>query len=241
MRPLRELSAAPRKPVRLQPARTVFSAIVLAVMTACGSATKVEPLNTSDPLALFDRVHRDVELNFSFFDRANVDWSAIRAVYRDSVRTAGTRNDADRAIGRMVQRLGDYHAVMFTPRENFSALPIAFPHNFDATVVQGRYLDSYLATPSRRIRYARIAPSVGSDVGYIAIPGFGGAGWGGEVDDALAALGAVRAIIVDVRDNGGGDEAIAREVAARFYDRARTYRLSQFRNGTARGVRPAPS
>lgn len=47
-------------------------------------------------------------------------------------------------------------------------------------------------------------------------------------------LSGVRAIIVDVRDNNGSDEAIAREVAARFYDRSRTYRTSQFRNGAAR-------
>lgn len=203
-------------------------------MTACSSATDIEPVNTSDPLALFDRVHADVDAKFSFFDRANADWSAIRSVYRDSVRSARTRRDADRAIGRMVQRLGDYHAVMVTPNGSYSALPIPYLHHFDTNLVQTRYLLSSAATPSRRIRYGRIAASSGTEVGYIAIPDFGGAGWGGEIEDALTALGGVRAIIVDVRDNGGGDEGIARAVASRFYDRSHTYRISQFRTGAAR-------
>ncbi len=234
MRHLRDVNFERIRVARSRRARAVLYTIAVAVMTACGSSTEVEPVNTSDPLALFERVHADVEAKFSFFDRANVDWSAIRVVYRDSVRTAGTRNDADRAIGRMVQRLGDYHATLFTPSGGYSALPIPFPHHFDVNVVQGRYLVSSVATSSRRIRYGRIAGSLATDVGYIAIRDFGGAGWGGEIEDALAALGAVRAIIVDVRDNGGGDEAIARDVAARFYDRSRTYRISQFRTGAAR-------
>jgi len=203
-------------------------------MTSCGSATEVEPVNTADPLALFNRVHADVDAKFSFFDRANTDWSAIRSVYRDSVRSAGARRDADRAIGRMVQRLGDYHAVMITPNGSYSALPIPYPHHFDPNTVQGRYLVSSAGTPSRRIRYGRIAASHGTEVGYIAIPDFGGAGWGAEIEDALTALVGVRAIIVDIRDNGGGDEGIARNVASRFYDRSRTYRISQFRTGAAR-------
>jgi len=214
--------------------RTVIAAIALACTTACGSSTEVAPVDTADPLALFDRVHADVEAKFSFFDRANVDWSALRTVHRDSVRSAGTRGDADRAIGRMVQRLGDYHATLFTPRGTYGAMPIPYPNHFDANVVQGRYLASSSTTSSRRIRYGRINSSRGADIGYIAIPDFGGAGWGGEIEQALNALGAARAIIVDIRDNGGGDEGIARDVAARFYDRARPYRISQFRTGPAR-------
>jgi len=66
--------------------RTLLVAIALACNTACGSSTQVEPVDTADPLALFDRVHADVEAKFSFFDRANADWSALRTVYRDSVR-----------------------------------------------------------------------------------------------------------------------------------------------------------
>jgi len=117
----------------------------------------------------------------------------------------------------MVQRLGDYHATLFTPRGAYGALPIPYPNHFDANVVQGRYLASSSTTSSRRIRYGRITSSRGADIGYIAIPDFGGVGWGGEIEQALNALGAVRAIIIDIRDNGGGDEGIARDVAARFY------------------------
>jgi len=231
---LRDQNAERITPASTSRPRLLLAVISLALVTACGSSTAVEPVDTSDRLALFDRVHADVELKFSFFDRANTDWSAIRAFYRDSASNATTRTNADAAIGRMVQRLGDYHAAFVAPSGSYAALPIPYPHNFDARVVQGRYLVSFSATPSRRIRFGRVTTSLATDIGYIAIPDFGGADWGVEIEAALAALGTVRALVIDVRDNGGGDEAIARDVAARFYDRTRVYRVSHFRNGPLR-------
>jgi C-terminal processing protease CtpA/Prc len=40
-------------------------------------------------------------------------------------------------------------------------------------------------------------------------------------------------LVLDIRDNTGGDEAIAVDVASHFYDVTRTYRVSQFRSGPA--------
>jgi len=206
------------------------------MLGACGSSTSVEPVDTADRLAVFDRVHADVEAKYSYFDRALVDWTAVRASYRDSVVMAVSRNDADRYIGRMVQRLFDYHAAFLTPNGSYYAPPIRYERHFDVNLVFSRYVGPPRYTTSRRIRFGRL----GSDLGYVGIQDFGGSSWGNEIDEALAGIGSVRALIIDVRDNGGGDESIARVIASRFYDRSRTYRVSQFRAGGGRMDFAAP-
>lgn len=52
-------------------------------------------------------------------------------------------------------------------------------------------------------------------------------------NEALDAMRDTRALIVDVRLNGGGDEPTAAQVAGRFLDREFTYAYSQYRNGRA--------
>jgi C-terminal processing protease CtpA/Prc len=50
-------------------------------------------------------------------------------------------------------------------------------------------------------------------------------------DTALDGLADCWALVVDLRFNGGGDEQLAQQVAARFVDKERTYSLNQYRNG----------
>jgi C-terminal processing protease CtpA/Prc len=51
------------------------------------------------------------------------------------------------------------------------------------------------------------------------------------MDDALGRLGGVDAVIVDVRNNSGGNKVIATEVAGRFADRKRVFGYVRLRNG----------
>jgi len=132
---------------------------------------------------------------------------------------------------------------------------------FDPRLVRGRYVRSFGATASTRIGFGPLPPWAtidastrrdGGTIGYVAIPSFAGAGWGGEIDDAVATLEArsraeapsapgLGALIIDVRGNGGGDEATARAVAARFVDQERVYALRRFRDGPARGALGPPA
>jgi C-terminal processing protease CtpA/Prc len=70
-------------------------------------------------------------------------------------------------------------------------------------------------------------------LGYIAIRSFEGNGWLPDIDAALAALDGANAIIVDVRNNGGGLLENATGAAGRFADRTATVAYVRYRNGPA--------
>lgn len=57
----------------------------------------------------------------------------------------------------------------------------------------------------------------------------------GSFDEALAALRDSRGLLIDVRDNGGGDTAVARPIMGRFIRQARAYARMRRREGRGLG------
>lgn len=202
------------------------AALAAAVALGCGGSTEPHPV---DHAAAFDQVWKDFDEHYAFFGLGNVDWNALRATYRDSTIAAASDADAARLIGAMIGRLNDYHADLTTPYGTFGAPAIPYPHHFSPSVVQASYFAGLggSTTNSHRIYYARLRDGIG----YVHLDSFEGSDWGGEIDDALKAMGDIKGLIVDIRDNGGGNEGNGRDIAARFYDVTRTYRLAQYRNG----------
>ena len=199
-------------------------AIAVAFASGCGDS----PVEPGTPAEIFDEVWSRFDADYPFFPIAGVDWQAKRTIYRDSVIAAAT--DAERAqlLGRMIGSLKDYHTSLTTPFGVFGPPPIPYPHNFVPSILQQNYFASPIKfTPTTKINYTILE----NGSGYIYIGSFAGEDWGNDIDVALNALGNVPSMIVDIRDNGGGNEAIARIVASRFYDTNHVYRLSRSRNG----------
>ncbi len=75
------------------------------------------------------------------------------------------------------------------------------------------------------------------DVPYIAIRSFADARVVGEFDRALAAVRTAPALIIDVRNDGGGDTAVMRPIAGRFFAKRRLYAWMARRAGAHLGPR----
>ncbi|MHC4224691.1 MAG: S41 family peptidase [Planctomycetota bacterium] len=73
------------------------------------------------------------------------------------------------------------------------------------------------------------------EVGYIGLGSFLAEHFGG-VEEALDKLEDCKALLIDVRPNGGGDERLAQRLAGRFTDREVTYAKSQVRDPTIAGL-----
>jgi C-terminal processing protease CtpA/Prc len=82
------------------------------------------------------------------------------------------------------------------------------------------------------MRAARLA----DDIGYLVLPSLGGLSVPRQVEDAVAGLGQIRGLILDLRGNGGGDGTIAVEVAARFLPRGSEVCVYLTRRGPQRQV-----
>lgn len=208
----------------------VVAALAIGCAVACADPM-LAPAPSASNVAIFDAVWHDFDLNYSFFALKGVNWDSVRTVVRPRALAAGSDDELARVIGGMLMSLHDRHVSLTTPRRTIayqSALDLT-PAPFNPVLIDDDYLGVAIVSSGGHVVYGTVAPTVG----YIRIPSFAGQGWLNEIDDAIAALGSVHALIVDVRENGGGTNQLAIAAAGRFAPISRLFGYVRIRNGPA--------
>lgn len=202
------------------------AALLFAVLAGAASCSAiVGPDEAATPLALFDRLWSDFDRHYSLFLVKGINWDSLRAVYRPQA-AAGTLDELNgRVIPQLLRNLADDHVLWRGSREGSSPRGIGTEPTAPELYV---HQDGGFSGP---VWYG----AVDSAIGYLNISGFDERGWLPDVDSALAALGPVSSIIIDVRNNDGGLLANALEVAGRFASRTTTVAYVRYRNGPAHG------
>ena len=209
--------------------RVLTAALAAAAVTGCVE-TFLAPEPTDDPVAVFDLFWSEIDAYYSYFVyKPELDWDAVRDAYRPQV----TDGMSDRALagvlGATITELRDGHADLLTPFGEYGFDPMAGnDSNYDGDVAR-----AYLS--DRRTFAAGVyeAGWLSDRIGYVRVATMGTPGTGPAIDDVLDHLAGAEALVVDVRDNGGGSDLVSDPIAARFYDRRRPYRRVQYRNGPA--------
>ena len=211
----------------------------LAAVVCCAACTDalVGPSVSTSHADLFDDVWRAVDLHYSFFEFKKVNWDSVGAHYRPLALAAPTDRVFASVLSQMLRELQDIH-VSITPTgtattTRFLAASDTARTYFTWDLVSRRYVPGSRLSTSGHVRSGTTA----ANVGYLRIANFAGGPWESEVDDALERLsaGGVRTLIVDVRDNGGGQYKLAASIAGRFADRTRTFGYLRYRNGRGHG------
>ena len=212
-----------------------LAAIALAAACAGCSDSVLGPGPATDRASLFDEVWREFDLHYSFFQLKDIDWNAIGAQYRPQALAATSDIDFAVVMSHMLAELHDPH-VSLTPFGTGSTMRYVSPYDtasmfYTRAATVSNYVTASATTKGGHIQYGRIAP----DVGYAVIASFMGDGWDGEMDEVLSQLAGVRAMIIDVRNNNGGNRNLAIDVAGRFTDRTQTFGYIRLRNGPGHG------
>jgi len=207
----------------------------LAVACAACSDSILGPPPSTDRASVFDDVWREFDLHYSFFQLKNIDWKAIGAQYRPQALAAKTDAEFAVVVSKMLAELHDPH-VSLTPFGPGSTMRYVSPWDtasmfYNPSATENRYVTAPSIASGGHIRYGR----VGTNVGYAVIEGFGGDGWAGEIDEVLERLKDVTSMVIDVRNNNGGNRTLALDIAGRFTDRSRTFGYIKIRNGPGHG------
>lgn len=207
--------------------RSVLTTLGLLTTAACGEMVLgSDP--AGDPITVFDAAWHSFDRYYAFFEHNRIDWNAVYQRYRPEVEGGSGEAALRAALCGMVAEARSYHASLTYPGGSCGHPDVAHLSNYSPALV-AEMVRPEGSTPSGKITYGR----TDGDIGYVRIPSFAGGGWGGEIDAAIQALSGVDGIVLDIRNNGGGSESTAKEIAARFVDQERVYRLARFRNGPA--------
>jgi hypothetical protein len=195
----------------------------------CGSKSPTAPsAPSSDLAAQFDSLWTTFDREYSYFVHKQIDWGALRSVYRPQATAAADQTGFIAVIREMLGHLHDMHVVIRDPggRSTPTYDPRAFV-NWDRPV-----WEQYIA----RANWTQGQ----NDWGYgmlEGVPYFAIGSWGAtsirsvDFDGALERVRTAPAIILDVRMNPGGNDALAFEVAGRFTATSVVFGFVRFRNG----------
>lgn len=161
----------------------------------------------------FDALWRVIDEHYCFFDYKGVDWDSVYHHYAPRVSENMSEYELYKLCSEMLDVLQDGHVNLVTPfatsyyRDWFEAYPV----NYDERVVREHYLHfDYLQ--SGGIVYQKLR----ENIGYINYSSFNNSIGNYELDNILVYLASCNALIIDVRNNGGGSLSNVDILASRF-------------------------
>ncbi len=203
----------------------ILSVFFLMLFSSCDDLfLGPDPENT--PENNFQILWEDFDKHYSRFEMKNVNWDSLYSVYRPQVNSGTSREQLFEIFSSMLSNLKDSHVRLETPWNYYVYQHDNFPQHFDMGIVESNYLEI-----TNRYKIFTYGP-LGDDLGYIHINTF----FAGEddynfIDNIIQTFENYRGIVVDVRNNDGGNGINAETVAGRFSDEERLYAYSRFRNG----------
>jgi carboxyl-terminal processing protease len=197
---------------------------------------------SADPELNFEVLWRSFDEMYSSFDVRAVDWKAQYESLRAKVTPQTTQQELFSLACELTAPLQDPHVAISWGDESCDSKPP--PEWLDdemLAVILGRLDPQTIDEETHLVAGGLIAYRVlPNDVGYVFLPSMGGfAESMGEsieaahaaLDEIVTAFAPLKGMIVDVRFNGGGDDAHALSIASHFADRRRLAFSIQTRSG----------
>jgi hypothetical protein len=196
----------------------------------------------TDPLTTFDVFWQTFAENYPFFAAKGIDWQRVRDRYRPQVTEANLAETLD----AMIAPLHDAHVGILVPgRPPYvhvrpgTTIPSPDEDRRVSAYIERRDLHTTMRTYAQgRIGYAELPHRLG----YLRVSGFTGytdtddfAANSAELARALDAVitPSLRGLIIDLRLNGGGDDELGLQVAARLTARPYVAYAKRARNDPA--------
>lgn len=199
-------------------ARGVPLLILLLCVPVASFFSSCEKADVYDdsPVANFQALWKIIDERYCFFDYKaavyDLDWDDVYRRYSKLVSDDMSQRGLFDVMARMLGELRDGHVNLISHFNisRYSAFYLDYPHNFSADLLQKTLGDYYHYVNGL---YAVILPD---NTGYVYCGSFENSIGEAALDEVLKYLAFCHAIIVDVRDNGGGSLDSSERLASRF-------------------------
>lgn len=198
--------------------------VSLVLLASC--VDEVEHDNT--PTGNFEALWEIMDEHYCFFSYKQIDWQAVYNKYKVRVSDKMSENQLFEVCCDMLSELRDGHVNLSYSMDygRYWAWQEGYPKNFSDTL-ERRYLGTdYKIASSLRYRV------LDDNIGYIRYDSFQKAVGEGNLDDVLVYLALCRGLIIDIRNNGGGDLTTAEMLAGRFVHEKTLVGYMQHKTGT---------
>jgi Peptidase family S41/Tricorn protease C1 domain len=190
----------------------------------------------NDPKSNFNYLWNDIKNRYSYLDYKNVDWNKVYDTLAPKVHDGMLNEELFNVLGTMMNILRDGHVNLTSPfnLSNYYPIFLSSPQDYDGRLVLEHYLlrDSaqYYVTGSLQ---NTILDTLGVRVGYIRYSSFSNSVSSYDISYVINrfVLDSVDGVIIDVRNNGGGDVGNIFTLVNHFADEKRLAYFSQIKAG----------
>ncbi len=204
---------------------------LLITLTLCLSSCVEEKQYSDNPRGNFEALWKLLDEHYCFFEYKNqqygLDWDYVHDKYSRMIEPDMSERQLFEVLGNMLGELRDGHVNMWSPFDmaRYWSWHENYPQNFSDSI-QRRYLGTdYKITGGARYKI------LDDNIGYVYWGGFDFPIGTGSLDEIINGLMTCNAIIIDVRNNGGGMITTAEKVAARFTDETLLVGYMQHKTG----------
>jgi hypothetical protein len=186
-----------------------------------------EPIDRAGAEAAFDEVWEAFDREYAgFVLLPKLKWAKLGKSYRKQAGSAENIIALGAVLSDLLAHLEDLHVWVKVGEDWLPGYtrPRPLNGNWRASIE----LTNATQKGGENLQWGR----VDKDIGYLNVHGLSDPKLPEHFDTALERLRDTKALIVDLRFNGGGDELLAREVVGRFLAEERVYSLNQYRTGS---------
>jgi len=188
----------------------------------------------NDPIQNFEKLWSEFNLRYANFELKSVNWKDVYDKYRPQISEKSTSNESFDISCKMLQELSDGH-INLQGKTNVGKRNCGIPYTYHLGDEFGKIgkvypliiktLKKEKFTPlSKNIGKGIIKYSLSEDYGYLSVSQFEGFKIGEikrSMKKAMTQFENKKAVIIDVRLNGGGRDKNSYKIAGRFVDKKR--------------------
>ena len=180
-------------------------------LLSLGGCIREEEFDNS-PQGNFDALWTIIDERYCFLDYKQIDWDAIYDQYQPLITPDMSNDGLFEVLGNMLAELKDGHVNLSSASNTarYWNWYLDYPRNFNESVVEGYLGRDY------RIGGGAEYTLLDDNIGYIYYGDFSSGIGDGNLDEMLSYLSICNGLIIDVRNNGGGNLTYATKLAARF-------------------------
>lgn len=192
--------------------RLVYIFLVCTAFVGC--ITEDFPSELS-PNGTFEAVWRTLDEHYCFFDYKDVDWQEVHDRYRTYIRPDMKRQELFDTLARMTYELRDGHVNLISSQDvsRYGAWYDDYPMNFSDSLLHKTLGRSEDYRSVGILQYRILLPD---SVGYVRVPSFDAVPSVASMTAMINYLSQCQALIIDVRNNGGGSLVAASTLASTF-------------------------
>jgi Peptidase family S41/Tricorn protease C1 domain len=166
----------------------------------------------------FEALWKIIDTRYCYIDYKRINWDSIHIVYKQELKKDTSTDAVFDLMDRMLDELKDGHVNLYSDfnRSRYWKWYTDYPANFSSTII---FSDRYLGENYRiagGLRYAKIENGT---VGYVYYGDFSASFTDANVKSVFQYFSSCKALILDVRNNGGGSLDYSEKLASYFFEK----------------------